>query len=483
MKNKLHRRDFLQYSGLGLAALTAAPVLTSCAKEEPYKFWHEGNYPPVSEEVTLTDLKVEGTIPPELNGLYVRNGPNEHTGPSNHFFGGDGMLHGVQLGDGKAAWYRNRYVNTPVVREEVEGFGMPRLENTTSAVSLIYHAGKLLSLGEFGYPYEIDPSDLSTKGVYTFDDKLVTSMTAHPRIDPLTGELVFFGYNFVKPYVTYYRANAAGQVLQVESIETQGPTMMHDFAVTENYVVFMEMPITFSWLLAITGDGLPFRWDNDAVCRFGVMPRSGGSKDVKWFDIPPCFVFHVMNSFEQGDDVIVDAARYDQLWVKDSHDFNHPAYLSRFSMNMKTGKASVTRMFDRPMEFPQVHRGHWTRPYRYGYSLITDLDGTPFGEMVSETATGFMKYDLQTGATDAYEIDINYGPNEAFFVPHNALASEGPEDEGFLMSFVYDKTARTSALWIMDTSAMAAGPIAKIQLPVRVPQGFHGLWLPTDQLA
>lgn len=482
MKPKLHRRDFLQYSGLGLAALGVAPALTGCSKEEPYKFWHEGNYPPVAEEITVSELKVEGAIPPELNGLYVRNGPNEHTGPSDHFFGGDGMLHGVQLEAGKAKWYRNRFVDTPVVRDEVKGFGVPKLENTTSAVSLIHHGGKLLSLGEFGYPYEIDPTDLSTKGVYTFDGKLTTSMTAHPRVDPVSGELIFFGYNVMKPYVTYYRANPAGEVVQVEPIETKGPTMMHDFAVTENYVIFMEMPITFSWLLALSGDGLPFRWQDDAVCRFGVMPRTGSSKDVKWFDIPPCFVFHVLNSFEQGDEVVVDAARYDNLWVKDSHDFNHPAYLNRFSMNMKTGRASVDKLFERSMEFPQVHRGHWTRPYRYGYSLISDLDGTPFGEMTSEMATGFMKYDMQTGDSQAYEMDSNFGPNEAFFVPLNEQAGQGLEDEGYLLSFVYDKTARTSALWIMDASNMAGEPVAKVELPVRVPQGFHGVWLPSEQI-
>lgn len=483
MKSKLHRRDFLQYGGLGLAALGTAPMLTGCAEEEPYKFWHEGNYPPVSEEVTVTDMKVEGAIPPELNGLYVRNGCNEHTGPAEHFFGGDGMLHGVMLEGGKARWYRNRYVDTPVVRDEVKGMGMPKLENTTSAVSLIHHAGRFLSLGEFGYPYEIEPGDLSTKGVYTFDGKLTTSMTAHPRIDPVSGELIFFGYSVMKPYVTYYRANAAGEVVQVEPIEMAGPTMMHDFAVTEDYVVFMEMPIGFSWLLALQSDGLPFRWDDDAPCRFGVMPRTGGSKDVKWFDIPRCFVFHVMNSFQQGDKVMVDAARYDQLWVKDSHDFNHPAYLSRFTMDMKTGKASVDRLFDRPMEFPQVHRGHWTRPYRYGYSLITDLDGTPFGEMASETATGFMKYDLQSGDSVPFEIDPNFGPNEAFFVPVNGTAGQGLEDEGYLLSFVYDKTAKTSALWIMDTTDLSAGPVARVQLPVRVPQGFHGVWLPAEAMA
>jgi carotenoid cleavage dioxygenase len=465
----MKRREFLGYSGAGLATLGGLPLLGGCSREEPYRFWHEGNYPPVAEERTETALQVEGAIPPELNGLYVRNGPNEHTGPSNHFFGGDGMLHGVRLQQGKALWYRNRYVDTPIFREESSGFGAPELSHTTSAVSLIHHAGKLLSLGEFGYPYEIDPADLSTKGVYTYADRLQTNMTAHPKVDPVTGEMIFFGYNVMEPYLTYMRANPAGELVQVEPIATRGPAMMHDFAVTENYVIFMEMPIIFSWWLAVTGDGLPFRWDDGAPCRFGVMPRTGGSADVRWFDVDPCFIFHTMNAFEQGDEVIMDAARYQRLWVKDSHDFNHPANLTRYSLNMKTGKLVESQLDEHAMEFPQIHRGNWTRPYRYGYSLSTQES---MGEMAYDGATGFFQYDLQTGSRQAHALEPHHAPNEAFFVPTGSS-----EDEGYLLSFVYDRRNQRSALWILDVGNLAAAPVAKVRLPVRVPQGFHGVWV------
>ena len=470
----MRRRRFLELSAAGLT-LGGSGMLAGCSREEPYKFWHEGNYPPVSEEVTLTDLKVEGAIPPELNGLYVRNGPNEHTGPSNHFFGGDGMLHGVQLEGGKALWYRNRYVDTPVYREDTGGFGPPKLTHTTSAVSLIQHGGRLLSLGEFGYPYEIDPSDLSTVGVYTYGDKLQTNMTAHPKVDPVTGELIFFGYNVVEPYLTYMRSDASGELVQVEPINTQAPVMMHDFAVTENYVIFMELPLVFSWWLAVTGDGLPFRWDHDAVCRFGIMPREGTNADVRWFETDPCFIFHTMNAFESGNKVVMDAARYDSLWVKDSHDFNHPAYLTRFEFDLDSGASSQARLDDQSMEFPQMHRGLWTRPYRYGYGLTSEQS---LGEMSYDGATGFMKYDLQSGARQRHELEHRYAPNEGFFVP-----VVGNEDDGYLLSFMYDRETHTSALWILDAVNLAAAPLAKIQLPVRVPQGFHGVWVDAGQLS
>jgi carotenoid cleavage dioxygenase-like enzyme len=304
-------------------------------------------------------------------------------------------------------------------------------------------------------------------------------MTAHPRIDPVTGELLFFGYNVTKPYMTYMRADAAGNMLQVEPIEMTGPSMVHDFAVTDKHVVFMEMPVRFSWLSAVSGSGLPFKWDDSAPCRFGVMPRTGTNADVKWFDVPTCFIFHIMNSFEQGDEVIVDAARYDNLWVKNSHDFFHPAHLSRFSMNMKTGKTSVETLNEHSMEFPQVNRNYWTKDYRYGYSLVVDeVNDTP--ELINKSESGIRKYDVKTGETDSYLPGPSLTPGEAVFIP--AGESGGAEDEGYLASYVFDKNTDTSAFCLFDATKVSAGPIAKIQLPVRVPVGFHGVWVPDSAI-
>ncbi len=472
----MKRRQFLGYTGLGALGVATATVMSGCAEEEPpVKFWQQGNFRPVSEEVTATNLKVEGSIPPELNGLYVRNGTNSSTGIAEHFFGGDGMMHGVRLEGGQAKWYRNRYIDTPVYRKEVGKFSAPRPENTTSAVSLLYHGGELMSLGEFGYPYLINPDDLSTKGVFNYHGKLTGNMTAHPRIDPATGELLFFGYNIVSPYLTYMRADAAGNMLQVEPIELTGPSMIHDFAVTDNYVAFMEMPVRFSWLSAISGSGLPFKWDDAAPCRVGVMPRTGTNADVKWFDVPACFIFHIMNSFEQGEDVVVDAARYDKLWVKNSHDFFHPARLSRFAMNMKTGKASVQQIHEHSMEFPQVNRSYWTKDYRYGYSLVVD-EKNDAPERIAQAEGGIRKYDLKTGDVENYLSGPALTPGEAIFIP--ARESGGAEDEGYLASYVYDKNSQTSAFCLFDATNVSAGPIAKVPLPVRVPVGFHGVWVP-----
>jgi carotenoid cleavage dioxygenase len=481
MGRKVNRRAFLKYSGLGMIAASYASLLAGCSRkydsQEYPEFWKVGNFLPVSEEVTSTDLVVEGTIPSDLNGLYVRNGPNAWQGNTEHFFMGDGMLHGVYLESGQAKWYRNRYVQTPLLYKE-PGLLLspPALEDNMSNVSLICHGGKLLSLGEAGWAYEIAPDDLSTRGIANYGDKLQTAMTAHPKIDPATGIMHFFGYNVFKPYLTYHQSNSTGELIKSEPLETNGPAMMHDFAMTENYVIFMELPVLFSMTKAITMDPFPFGWDDDAVCRMGVLPKTGTARDMKWFDIPTCFIFHTMNAYEQGDEVILDAARYDALWVKGSRDFSRPAFLSRYSLNMELGTSTVTRINEQAMEFPQINRQHWGRNYRYGYSLTIGMED---GHVSYDSATGYMKFDMQTGTSQHYDFANGVSPAEPFFV---SATDATEEDHGYVLGYVYEPLTNTSDLWIMEAANISTGPVAKVKLPVRVPFGFHGVWVPEEMM-
>ena len=481
MKGKIDRRRFLQYSGYGLATASASALLAGCGDtyntaENP-EFWKVGDYPPVTEEVTETALQVQGTIPPELNGLYVRNGPNSWQGGTEHFFMGDGMLHGVSFEQGKASWYKNRYVQTPLLYNE-SGFLLkrPELAENQINVSLIHHGGKLLSLGDAGWGYDIDPDDLSTVGVQTYNNQLQTAMTAHPKIDPDSGTMHFFGYSVFAPYLTYHQANAAGELIKTVPLETDGPAMMHDFAMTENHVIFMELPVKFSMFKAVTLDPFPFGWDDDAVCRMGVLPKSGEAADMQWFDVPTCFIFHTMNAYEENGSIVLDAARYDSLWVKGSGDFNHPAYLTRFTLNLASGAASVDRVHEQSMEFPQINRSNWGRNYRYGYSLTSGMED---GHVAYDGATGFMKFDMHTGQGQHYKLPKGVAPAEPFFVAAHSATSE---DDGYVLSYVYEPATHTSDLWIIDASDFMAGPIAKVKLPVRVPIGFHGVWVPQEQL-
>ena len=479
MSRKIDRRTFLKRSGISLAAASFPSLLGGCVKrydtQEFPEFWKVANFLPVSEEVTETDLAVEGTLPPDLNGLYVRNGPNPWQGSTDHFFMGDGMLHGVRLERGEAKWYSNRYVQTPLLYKE-PGLLLspPALADNMSNVSLIYHGGKLLSLGEAGWAYEINPDDLSTRGVANYANKLQTAMTAHPKIDPDTGTMHFFGYNVFKPYLTYHQASAAGELIKSVPLKTNGPAMMHDFAMTENYVIFMELPVLFSMAKAITMDPFPFGWDDDAVCRMGVLPKDGAAGDMKWFDIPTCFIFHTMNAYEQGDEVVLDAARYDALWVKGSRDFNRPAYLSRYRLNMRLGTSTVTRISEQAMEFPQINRRQWGRNYRYGYSLTIGMED---GHVDYDGATGFMKFDVQTGASQRYDFTSGASPAEPLFVP---AVDAADEDHGYVLSYVYEPSTNSSDLWVMEAEDISKGPVAKVKLPVRVPFGFHGVWMPEE---
>lgn len=476
----MKRRDFLKYSGASVATLSSTTLVTGCAEEnagDADAFWRQGNFPPVTEEVTETALQVEGSIPADLNGYYYRNGPNSWKGPSRHFFFGDGMVHGVKLEDGQARWYRNRYVETPFLYGESSNFktAMDPAANQSN-VSMIYHGGKLLSLGEAGLPYEMNPEDLSTVSAIDYQGKLAGAMTAHPKIDPLTGELLFFGYNAVKPYLTYYRVNAAGELVQKEVLDTAGPALMHDFAITENHVIFLELPVVFSWFAMLKGGALPFVWDDKAPSRIGVMPKTGSSKDLKWFEIDPAFVFHTMNAYEQGDDVLLDVARYPQLWVKGSSDFDYPATLSRYTMGMKSGSVSLQEIGPQRMEFPQINRSLWGRDYRYGYSLGVVVVGA--GSNRHESIGSILKHDMLTGDVQTFDIGEGAIPGEPFFVPST---SPGNEDDGYVLSYVYSPQTHNTSLWIMDAHDISR-VLAKVQLNARVPQGFHGLWLPMEQL-
>lgn len=452
--------------------------LFSSGKADADAFWRSGNFPPVTEEITETALKVDGAIPSDLNGYYYRNGPNNWKGPSKHFFFGDGMIHGVKLEGGEAKWYRNRYVKTPFLYGNASNFKTVRDPAANqSNVSIIYHGGKLLSLGEAGLPFALNPEDLSTEAPHDYQGKLAAAMTAHPKIDPENGELLFFGYNAVKPYLTYYRVNAAGTLVQKEELQTAGPAMMHDFSFTKNFVIFMEFPVVFSWIAMLTGSAIPFKWNPNCPSRIGVLPRSGSSADMKWFDVDPAFVFHVMNSYEQDDEILLDVARYERMWVKDSSDFNHPARLSRYSLNMKSGAVSLQTIAPQRIEFPQINRNKWGRPYRYGYSLEIDIAGN--GSNRYETARGIYKLDLLSGDAQHLSVDEGLIPGEPFFVPSGD--GQGNEDDGYLLSYVYSSATHSSSLWILDAHDISK-VLAKIELVVRVPQGFHGLWLSMESI-
>jgi carotenoid cleavage dioxygenase len=434
-----------------------------------------GNGRPVTEERTVSDLRVTGSIPPELDGRYVRNGANPFTGTSLHPFFGDGMVHGVRLRDGQAAWYRNRYVQTPFLTN-------PALDILDPAVALdmraskanthvVGHAGKILALEEGHFPYVLN-GDLDTVGATDFGGVLTGSFTAHPKICPVTGELLAFGYSAFEPYLRYLRVSAAGELVQTEDITVGGPTMMHDFNVTRNHVVFMDLPAVFDLDLALRGE-MPIHWSDTYPARLGVMPRTGTDADVTWYDIDPCYVFHPMNAYEDGDRIVLDVARFDHIWRDSMMDFPLPQ-LWRWTIDTTTGRVHEEQVDDRPGEFPRVADSVVGLPHRYGYMMA--LPEEPTWDDPASLTGAILKYDRQTGARSEISFGRGHMPGEPVFVPS---ARNATEDDGYLMTFVYDADNDASRFVVLDAATMDPTPVASVELP-RVPSGFHGSWIPAS---
>jgi len=432
-------------------------------------FFLRGNYAPVADELTEYNLPVEGAIPAELDGWYLRNGPNPRT-PNGHWFTGDGMLHGVRIEDGAAKWYRNRWVRTDSFESPIPMYNADGTRNLRSAVSnthIVNHAGKTLALVESSLPYEVT-KDLQTVGCYDFDGKLNDAMTAHPKICPTTGELHFFGYgNLFDPHVSYHRVDADGQLTVNRGLEVKAMTMMHDFAMTSGHVIFMDLPIVFNIDIAINGRGdMPYRWDDEYGARLGVLRRDDPFGEVRWFDVDPCYVFHVSNAYEgmtaNGNCLELQVVRYPELWRNDGG-FGDSGSLWNWTINLDRGTVTERQIDDRAVEFPRID------------DRLAGLDAR---YAVSVGDARWVRYDLQTGESLEHTFGTPGdpgGPGEAVFVP----SPSGPASEtnGWYLGYVYDAALDSSELVILDASDFAGDPVARIRLPRRVPYGFHGNWI------
>jgi len=355
-------------------------------QEQP--FWMADIFAPVADEITETNLKVSGSIPPELNGRYFRNGANPRAHASPDWFLGEGMVHGIEISQGKAKWYRNRYVQTPLLKEDVitrEHTSIPG--NSLANTHVIGHAGKFLALQEMHPPIELT-KELDTVGPYNFDGKLERNMTAHPKVCPKTGEMMFFGYGIMPPFLTYHRVSAHGELVQSTDIAVTAATMVHDFVITENYTIFMDLPMLWD-LEKLSQPGIPVTYDENYGARLGVMPRNGGSDDVKWFEIDPCYIYHTMNAYEQGDEIVMTAP---QMTGYTSVGMENPPIpiLHQWTLNLKTGAVNMQQLDDLGVDFPTVADTSVGQPHRYGYAAEFNTAGAP-------TILGFHKFDFTTG--------------------------------------------------------------------------------------
>ncbi|CAN1342484.1 Carotenoid 9,10(9',10')-cleavage dioxygenase 1 [Linum perenne] len=485
-----------------------------------------GNFAPSAEFPPAKDLPVKGYLPECLNGEFVRVGPNLKFPPvaGYHWFDGDGMIHGLRIKDGKAT-YVSRYVKTSRLQQE-QFYGGPKfvklgdlkgffglfmlaiyslrsklklLDLTygsgTANTALVYHHGKLLALHEGDKPYVVkimEDGDLQTIGLLDYDKRLKHSFTAHPKVDPDTGEMFTFGYSIEPPFVTYRVISKDGFMHDPVPITISESIMMHDFAITENYAIFMDLPLYFRPKEMVTQRKFVYTFDATKNARFGVLPRY--AKDellIKWFELPNCFIFHNANAWEEEDEVVLITCRLENINldmlsgpVKENiHNFANELYEMRF--NMKTGVASQKKLTASAVEFPRINEMYTGRKQRYVYGTILDSNNIA-------TVTGIVKIDLHGEPEQPEKTKLEVGGNitgifefgngrfgsEAVYVPKvpGSFTSE-EEDDGYLICFVHDKNTGKSSAVVIDAKTMSADPVAVVELPNRVPHGFHALFV------
>jgi carotenoid cleavage dioxygenase-like enzyme len=451
----------------------------------------EGNFAPVREEITAETLEIIGELPSDLSGMFVRNGPNPKWSPIGqyHWFDGDGMLHGVRIQDGQAS-YRNRYVRTRGWQIENEAgkaiwsglLEPPQMNNpygpnkNPANTALTWHAGQMLALWEGGAPHAIEVPSLKTMEEYTFNGKLQSAVTAHPKVDPVTGEMMFFGYSFAPPYLQYSVVSPTRELLRTVPIDLPMAVMMHDFAITENYTIFMDLPLTFSQSRLQRGEPM-LMFEKNKPSRFGIVPRHGDNSKIRWFESPACYIFHTLNAYEEDDEVVLIACRMKSTNVLMSEDTasnsedNIPK-LYRWHFNLHTETVREEMLDDVPSEFPRVNEKFLGRQTRYGYLGRMARSSMPLFD-------GAVKHDLKTGKSQTYEFGQGCYGGEAVFAPH---PNGKEEDEGWLMTFVYNTAEETSELLIINAQDVTSEPVARILIPQRVPYGFHGAWISEAQL-
>jgi len=436
-------------------------------------FFLQGNFAPVQDELTVTDLKVTGAIPPSLSGRYLRNGSNPKSGTAGHWFFGDGMVHGVRLDAGKAEWYRNRFVQTTKLEKGLEATDPETMFDLTASAAnthVLAHAGRIWALEEGHLPYELSP-ELDTLGCDDFGGKLTTAFTAHPKLCPETGELHFFGYSAMPPFLTYHVLDASGALVHSAPIEVPQSTMMHDFMITRDHAIFMDLPVVIN----PSKPEAPVGWDDDYGARIGILPRMGTNADIRWFEVDPCYVFHPLNAFVDGDKVICDVSRHDSMW-RGSMEQGTPPYMHRWTFDMVSGAVNEQQLDEVPSAFPRVDDRVVGLQNRYGWGTAPRDAGS--GSVLLDPGV-VVKWDLTSGTKASYDLGPTSYPAEFVFVQDDDAAGE---DEGWAMGFVYDAATDSSDLVILDASAPGSEPVARVHLPQRVPFGFHGSWVRDSDL-
>ncbi|HEY1698206.1 MAG TPA: carotenoid oxygenase family protein [Trebonia sp.] len=456
----------------------------AAGQEQPRNQWLEGPFAPADQEVTVYDLKVTGTVPKDLDGRLLRVGPNP-VDPENpvtyNWFTGNGMVHGVRIRDGKAEWYRNRFVrddqvaksrgSSPLPGPRQLGGGARYVDANVVNTHIFPHVGKTWAFAEAGVlPIELS-YELESMAKCDFGGTLNGSWTGHPHRDPVTGELHGMTYYHGWEHVSYQVIGAGGKVSHAIDVPVHGRPVVHDMALTQRYAIFLDGPVAYSDELLSQGYTFPFMWGFEYPTRWVLVPRgSTNPADVISCEVERWAVFHILGAYDLPDGrVALIGPSNARMFVTDrTGPGEAPGILNLYLINPATGKTEVRTLDDRPQEMPRLDDRLVGSKYRYGYFSSRD-----------NGVSTLIKQDLDNAVSESYA----YGPGrfgmEAVFVPRTA---ESAEDDGWLMTYVTDMRTRTSEIVILHSQDLAAGPVAVIHIPHRVPIGFHGNWVPDSEL-
>jgi carotenoid cleavage dioxygenase-like enzyme len=461
----------------------------------------QGAYAPVFEEATLDGLQVIGELPHDLNGVYLRNGPNPRFDPKGryHWFDGDGMVHAAHFDRGRVT-YRNRWLATPKFSHEQQAGNaqfmgiMETLKGRrdkplmdTANTDIIGHGGQALAFWYMcGQAMALDPLTLKTHGAAGFTNTFKGEISAHPKVDPITGELLFFDYHDHAPYMRYGVVDRAGALTHQADIPLPGPRLPHDMAFTEHYTVLHDLPLFHDpGALALGRHKIMFY--PEIPSRFAVIPRYGTSAQIRWFEAEPCFIYHIANAWEEDDEVVMIGGRY--VVPRDARGaMNGPAMarmianlqmdarLHRWRFNLTTGQTKEDTLDpDHNVEFSTSNHLMHGRKTRWAYQMLQTKEVPHF--------VGLGRHDCETGELASWQPGSHYFYSEAPFAPRDgAQGTASDEAAGYCVSFVWDALQRQSEIQVFDATAVADGPVARVIVPNKIPPGFHATWIATKDM-
>lgn len=432
---------------------------------------------PVADEVTLTDLPIGGSLPAGLDGVLIRNGPNPLSGR----FDGSGvldwwpeaaMLHAVDLRGGRAVGYRNRWARTRQWSAANDPATAEDRVDSNPNVNVVAHAGEILALAEGGPPLRIS-EELDSLGPTVAHPALAAGSTAHPKVDPVTGELISFVSGWAPPFVRYLVTGPDGTTTVDITVDLPHSVMLHDLAITATRSVLFDLNVGYDLSMLADGHRIPIRWHDDRPARIGVLPRHGGA--ATWFEIEPCFVQHVVNAWDEGPGrLVLDAVRYPWYFRVDGGGFapDPLGVLWRWTIDLDRGTVVagpiVTEDSAVPanIELPRIDESRTGRANRHLWAVE---------QPSTVEMRGVRHHDLATGVVERWVPPPGDQNSEPVFAPRPGSTEEG---DGWILACVHRAATDTTDVVVLEATDVAAGPVATVELPRRIPAGFHGAWLP-----